>query len=146
LFIPYISAPLQNINERTQRIEVQIIFQAADPSPQMDQIVEESMPIGSTLFEALNQAQEKNKITFEYKDYGGELGAYITSINNVAEYQYGPQHHWMIYSLPEDVQTVLGEAPSDDYLLQLGVSNYLLNQPGERILFYYGHVDYHAKK
>lgn len=142
--IPYIAAPLENANDKNRKIKVQLIFQAADPNPPMDQKIKETIPIGLTLFEALSKAQDEHKITFEYTDFGGELGAYITSINNVAEYQYGPQHFWMIYSLPEGVEAVLGEKPNDAYLLQLGVSNYLLTQPGERILFYYGHVDFQA--
>ena len=42
-----------------------------------------AMPEGSSVFDLLKKAAAENNLALDYKDYGGEMGVFINSIDNI---------------------------------------------------------------
>jgi hypothetical protein len=72
---------------------------------------------GASLFEILKSALESEMITLEYKDYGGELGVFIQSINDFAG---GVEYYWQYWV--------------NNRFADVGVSSFS-PKPGDVILF-----------
>jgi len=68
----------------------------------------------TTVFELLKKITSENNLEFRYKDYGGELGALIESINNVANDVKANRfwHYW--------VNNVYAEVGASNYQLKDG--------------------------
>lgn len=77
----------------------------------------EVIPTGLSLFEIIKQKTSEKKIEFSYKDYGGSMGAFITSINGFSNTK---DKWWQYY--------VNGE------YAKVGISNYKV-QVGDVIEF-----------
>lgn len=75
----FISLPRQPV---TQQETVSLMFDFGNGEIQTfsDIAIQEK----TTVFEMLKKITEENNLEFSYKDYGGELGAFVESINNMA--------------------------------------------------------------
>lgn len=71
----------------------------------------------ATLFDVLKKASDDKKIKFNYKDYGGSLGIFIQSINEVAGTEERYWQYWV-----------------NNVYAQVGASSYVV-QPGDIIIF-----------
>lgn len=71
------------------------------------------------LFNIMQRVTEQNNIEFSYKDFGGDLGIFIKSINNSAEQK--SKTKWWQYWI------------NNEYA-QVGVSNYKV-KPGDDVIF-----------
>ena len=84
-----------------------------------------SVDIGSTMFELLQQVTSENDLEFDYKDYGGDLGALVESVNDFSSDVKGNRfwHYW--------VNNIYADIGASNYILESGDIiewKYTLNQ------------------
>ena len=132
--IPSTTADAQVIH--TDRfIQIELLIWSVQ---QMKQTIEQSIPVGWTIYQALQKAQKDNNIMFETKEFS--FGHYVTSINNITELDQSPGYRWMIYILPSRVPTE-NMTPTQEFMLKTSVSSHQLKK-GERVLFWYRQARY----
>ncbi len=108
------------INSRSQNIQDNTVSVMLDYSGDIIRVFDDiAIDNDETLFEILGTLTEKNNIEFDYKDYGGSMGVFLTSINNVSSEKEAD--HWWQYWVNNQYSSV-------------GVSSYIV-QPGDVILF-----------
>lgn len=73
-----------------------------------------------SIFDLLKTLTEENDIEFSFKDYGGDMGAFITSINDTNSELEGRTDYWWQYWVNNQYGAI-------------GMSNYLI-QPGDIVL------------
>jgi hypothetical protein len=122
--------PSTEISQPADVIQVQLLVW----SDQLKQSIEQSIPSGWTIYEALLKAQKDKEIQFKTKKL--YLGHYVTTINNITELDQLPLHRWMIYLLPSKVSTSLDLTPNQEYMLKTSITSHHLKQGG-RVLFWY---------
>lgn len=103
----------------TEEIAVQALSLEFDSGDEVLEFNDVEIDSGESLFDVLQRVTQQNAVEFSYKDFGGDLGIFIESINNSG--QQGSKIKWWQY-------WVNGE------YAKVGVSSYQV-KAGDDILF-----------
>lgn len=109
-------SPLSPVAEETQ---VQTLNFKFDSGDEILEFYDVEINRGETLFEVIKRVTEQNGVEFSYKDFGGELGIFIESINNSSLQE--SKTKWWQYWVNEEYS-------------QMGVSSYQV-KAGDIIVF-----------
>lgn len=114
-----------SLNDNVEKVEENLVSRESSSvvlNFDFDDIVKsyrDEIEEGDTVFDSLVDVTEENNIEFSYKDYGGKMGVFITSIDNLGENQ--SRSNWWQYWVNEEYSKV-------------GVSSYVL-ESGDEVLF-----------
>ena len=108
------TAQIRKGNEQAQSVSLMIDYGEGDITSFLNIPLEE----GESLFDVVKSTTEENNIPLGFKDFGGELGVFIESINGVPD---GTSSKWWQYFV-------------DNKYGEIGVSSYIV-KPGDVIEF-----------
>ncbi|MFA6215820.1 MAG: DUF4430 domain-containing protein [Patescibacteria group bacterium] len=99
-------------NQANQEIKVNLMLDFGNGEVQTFNSI--ALAENSSVFELLKKITAENKLEFSYKDYGGELGVLVESINKIANNNKTNRfwHYW--------VNNVYAEIGASNYQLKAG--------------------------